>query len=375
MNLKNFKAGTYKKQKDYESFYPAKINHSWVWDDPKVNVLLETATKALGQLEGFTNIVPDVDLFIRMHILKEANKSSRIEGTQTEIDEDLMRREDIVPEKREDWQEVQQYVEAMNHSIEQLANLPLSNWLLKEAHRILLQGVRGEHKRPGEFRISQNWIGGSSISDAAFVPPIHQEVPDLMSDLEKFWHNKNIDVPDLIKVAISHYQFETVHPFLDGNGRIGRLFITLYLVDRKLLSRPSLYLSDFFERNRGAYYDALTRVRESNDMIHWIKFFLNAVIETAGKSLETFNNILTLKNDIDAKIVTLNRKAENGRKLVHKLYSNPVTHANEVVNITGLGKKAAIDLIKAFEKIGILEEITGYKRNRVYLFKKYVGLF
>lgn len=267
MNLKDFKSGTYRKQKDYESFYPAMVNHSWVWDDPKVNVLLEKANQTLGQLEGFTNIVPDVDLFIQMHIRKEANKSSRIEGTQTEIDEDLMRREDIVPEKRADWQEVQQYVEAMNHSIKQLGNLPLSNRLLKEAHGILLKGVRGEHKRPGEFRTSQNWIGGSSISDAAFVPPIQQEVSDLMSDLEKFWHNKDIDVPELIKAAISHYQFETIHPFLDGNGRIGRLFITLYLVDHKLLTRPSLYLSGFFERNRGAYYDALTRVRESNDMI------------------------------------------------------------------------------------------------------------
>lgn len=375
MNLKDFKAGTFRKQIDFESFCPAKINHPWVWDDPKVNVLLEKATQALGQLEGFTHIVPDVDLFIHMHILKEANKSSRIEGTQTEINEDLMRKEDIVPEKRGDWQEVQQYVQAMNFSINKLEKLPLSTRLLREAHGILLSGVRGEHKRPGEFRTSQNWIGGSSISNAVFIPPVHEEVPDLMSDMEKFWHNKDINVPELIKTAISHYQFETIHPFLDGNGRIGRLFITLYLVDRKLLTRPSLYLSDFFERNRGAYYDALTRVRESNDLNHWISFFLNAVIETAGKSLETFKNILSLKNEIDEKIVTLNRRAENGRKLVHKLYSNPVTDVNKVINITGLGKKASIDLIKIFEKIGALEEITGRKRNRIYEFKRYLQLF
>lgn len=375
MNLKDFKAGTFRKQIDFESFCPAKINHPWVWDDPKVNVLLEKATQALGQLEGFTHIVPDVDLFIHMHILKEANKSSRIEGTQTEINEDLMRKEDIVPEKRGDWQEVQQYVQAMNFSINKLEKLPLSTRLLREAHGILLSGVRGEHKSPGEFRTSQNWIGGSSISNAVFIPPVHEEVPDLMSDMEKFWHNKDINVPELIKTAISHYQFETIHPFLDGNGRIGRLFITLYLVDRKLLTRPSLYLSDFFERNRGAYYDALTRVRESNDLNHWISFFLNAVIETAGKSLETFKNILSLKNEIDEKIVTLNRRAENGRKLVHKLYSNPVTDVNKVINITGLGKKAAIDLIKIFEKIGVLDEITGLKRNRIYMFKRYLQLF
>lgn len=286
-----------------------------------------------------------------------------------------MRKEDIVPEKRGDWQEVQQYVQAMNFSINKLEKLPLSTRLLREAHGILLSGVRGEHKSPGEFRTSQNWIGGSSISNAVFIPPVHEEVPDLMSDMEKFWHNKDINVPELIKTAISHYQFETIHPFLDGNGRIGRLFITLYLVDRKLLTRPSLYLSDFFERNRGAYYDALTRVRESNDLNHWISFFLNAVIETAGKSLETFKNILSLKNEIDEKIVTLNRRAENGRKLVHKLYSNPVTDVNEVINITGLGKKAAIDLIKVFEKIGVLDEITGLKRNRIYMFKRYLQLF
>ena len=295
MKFETFKAGVWQQRYQYKSFEPVRVNHPWFWEDPTINTLLENANRALGELNAFSLIVPDIDLFIEMHVVKEAQTSSRIEGTQTGLDEALMPEEQILPEKRDDWREVRNYIDAVNSAIAELANLPLSNRLLKQTHAVLMQGVRGDHKQPGEFRISQNWIGGSSLADAVFIPPHPDGVPDLMGDLEKFWHNEEIVVPHLIRAAISHYQFETIHPFLDGNGRIGRLMIPLYLVSHGLLAKPSLYLSDFFERNRASYYDALMRVRVSNDITHWVRFFLSGMAETATKGRDAFRQILALR--------------------------------------------------------------------------------
>ncbi|MDG9927895.1 MULTISPECIES: Fic family protein [unclassified Pseudomonas] len=375
MQVEQFRSGQWLQQYQYKSFSPTPINCEWQWLDPQLNTLLERASRALAELNALSLMVPDVDLFIRMHIAKEANTSSRIEGTQTQMDEAIMRKEQVAPEKRDDWQEVQNYIEAINTAVADLAQLPLSIRVLKQTHAVLMQGVRGDHKMPGEFRTSQNWIGGSNLNNAVFVPPHPDEVAELMGDLEKFWHNEQVQVPDLIRIALSHYQFETIHPFLDGNGRIGRLLITLYLVDKGLLHKPALYLSDFFERNRGAYYDALTVVRSSNDLLHWLRFFLTAVVETATSSKNTFMAIMTLRHEVEHQILTLGKRAENAKKLLLHLYQRPMVSIGDVSEILDVTHPSAAALVKQLEGLDILVETTGYGRNRLYLFHRYFDLF
>ena len=273
MDIKNYKSGIYKNQYQYKSFSPNPINTDWEISSPELTLLLSNADIKLGELNAFSQLIPDVDFFIKMHVMKEGTKSSRIEGTQTNIDEALQKQEYILPENKDDWQEVHNYVNAMNQAIGQLEKLPISNRLIRQAHQELMRGVRGKHKLPGEYRTSQNWIGGSSLNDAVFIPPHHEDIPDLMSDLEKFIHNENIPVPDLIKIGIAHYQFETIHPFLDGNGRIGRLLITLYLVSKGLLVKPTLYLSDYFEKNKLLYYDILHECEHTTILNNGLNFF------------------------------------------------------------------------------------------------------
>ena len=373
--MKKFLSGNYVKQGHYKSFQPSLINRPWTLDDMSLIQMLGQADRELGRLDMYSEYIPNLDLFIRMHVLKEATQSSKIEGTQTNMEEALLEKEDVALDKRDDWEEVQNYVIAMNEAIDRLQTLPFSARMIKETHKTLLQGVRGKNKQPGEFRISQNWIGGATIDDAVFVPPVHTSIGELIGDIELFIHDKEHYFPELLKIALVHYQFETIHPFLDGNGRVGRLMITLYLVSRGILKQPILYLSDFFERNRALYYDNLMRVREKNDLLRWFKFFLVGVIETAKNGIETFDNILKLQKQVEAQIQTLGSRASNAQKVLRYLYQRPMVDAARVGEIADISPASAYKLIADLEQFGILQEITGGKRGKHYLFDNYLKLY
>ncbi|GAB6013299.1 Fic family protein [Viscerimonas tarda] len=372
--MKNFKSGTYITQMGYKSFTPAPLNRNWVIDNMPVLSLLSQADRQLGRLDMYSEYV-DIDLFIQMHIAKEATQSSRIEGTQTNMEEAFLKKSDINIEKHDDWEEVQNYILAMNEAINSLHRLPFSTRLIKQTHKVLLHGVRGQHKQPGEFRRSQNWIGGATLTDAVFIPPVHTEIDALMSDIEFFANQTTDNIPDLIKIALIHYQFETIHPFLDGNGRTGRLLITLYLVSKGILKRPILYLSDFFERNRLLYYDNLTRMRTNNDVIQWLKFFLTGVVETAKKGVETLDAVMQLKNSIEKQFDELGKRSTDARILLDYLYKKPIISPAETITIINKTPQTAYNLIADLEKREILREITGAQRNKLYSFEPYMKLF
>ena len=376
MDLSAYQAGQLEAQLEYRSFLPEPINHGWTISDPQVLQLLGQADRALGELNAFAQLIPDIEFFIRMYVAKEATQSSRIEGTQTNIEDAFKDAEDLLPEVRDDWSEVQNYIRAITFAIDSLERLPLSNRLLRDTHAILLDGVRGETKRPGEFRISQNWIG-VSLKNAVFVPPHHDHVPELMSDLEKFLHNAEAMVPPLIKIAIAHYQFETIHPFLDGNGRLGRLMISLYLASEKLLVKPALYLSDYFERNKTAYVDHMMAVRQGNHLRDWLVFFLHGVEETARGSAGVFRAILALKERIEREVLPRfsHRRQENAQQLMRNLYAQPVTDVKAVTALLSTTTNTAASLINDMVEQGVLVEVTGGRRNRLFLFHDYLELF
>ncbi|MCF6295016.1 MAG: Fic family protein [Flavobacteriaceae bacterium] len=372
--MQNFKAGTYINQGTYKAFVPNSINKDWLISDMQIIHLLSQADRELGRLDMFSEYV-DIELYIRMHIIKEATQSSKIEGTQTNMEEAFMPKEDIKAEKRDDWEEVQNYIEAMNEAVRQLHRLPFSNRLIKLTHKILLKGVRGKHKLPGEFRTSQNWIGGASIADAVFIPPPHTAIANLMSDIEKFANSLDNKLPDLLKIAIIHYQFETIHPFLDGNGRVGRLMITLYLVNKGILKQPFLYLSDFFEKHRTLYYDNLMRVRTHNNLAQWLKFFLTGIIQTTKKGVETFNGILQLQKEIAIKLKTLKSREGNARRLIDFAYKQPVFNAKAIENELQISGASVYKLLRDLERLEIITEFTGAKRGKIFIFKTYMDLF
>lgn len=376
IELNKFQSGHFENGTDYKYFIPTKVNTQWTWKDPTINTLLEKASVKLGELNSYARFVPNIDLFIQLHVTKEAVVSSKIEGTQTNMDEALLPEEEVSPQRKLDWREVNNYIKALNEAISDLKDLPISSRLLKKAHGRLLSGVRGEHKLPGEYRSSQNWIGGASLKDALFIPPHHHLVGPLMGDLENFLHDQSIQVPDLIRIGIAHYQFETIHPFLDGNGRIGRLLITLYLVSKGILDQPLLYLSSYFERNRQLYYDNLTKVRTKHDLTQWLKYFLVGIEDTATKSIDTLTEVIELKATVEHEIRTsYGRRTQSALTLLQSLLINPVTNVERASKTCDLSYKATNDLIARMQKSGYLKELTGQSRNRVFSFEPYLNAF
>jgi len=374
-SLESYNAGEYINMGDYKSFIPSKIDEDWSWNDSKLNKLVSDANLQLGKLDGYAQQIPNVDLYIKMHVKVEANKSSRIEGTRTTLDEDLLSKADIDPEKRDDWQEVQNYVDAMNYGIERINEIPISTRLIKEIHSILMKNVRGKDKNPGEYRTSQNWIGGSRPGNAVYVPPIASEINNCLNDLEKFINNDKINTPDLVKIAMIHYQFESIHPFLDGNGRTGRIIIPLYLLNKGIITTPCFYISNYIEENKNAYYDFLSRVRTNNDMISWIEFFLEATIETAKTARVKFQNILQFTKEVDQILPTLSVKYENAKKVIDFLYIQPKASRIEIIEKTKIPDSTVNGIINELMRVNLINEITGFSRNKVYQFTKYIELF
>lgn len=370
-----FNAGTYKQQYQYKSFLPSLLEKPFEWQSAIMLELLSEANRYIGELNSYAELVPDVNFFIEMHKVKEATASSRIEGTRTNIDEAVLSENNIPIEKRDDWEEVRNYIRALNYSIGRMQELPLSMRLIKETHAILLSGVRGENKLPGEFRRSQNWIGGADIKSATFIPPAYEDLPELLSDLEKFWHGENRQLPSLIRIAVSHYQFETIHPFLDGNGRMGRLLITLQFLQSELMAKPVLYLSDFFEQNRMEYYQALERVRLNNSLNQWLRFFLTGVIQTAQNSKKTFVEIGKLRDNYRERIKRVRKREKLAKEFLLQLYSAPIVSPREAEQKLGVAAATANRLITELEKIGILQEKTGHARNRLYALHEYLEIF
>jgi len=374
------RAGRYLPQPTgYRAFLPAPLP-----PDPPIVLsgelqgLLSAADRALGRLDGSVLTLPNPDLFVFMYVRKEAVLSSQIEGTESSL-QDLLAAEAklLDPNLPRDVDEVLNYVRAMNHGLARLADLPVSVRLIREIHAQLMDGVRGGRLQPGELRTSQNWIGpaGSSIATASFIPPPPAEVPGALSALENFLHEPD-GIPPLVKIALAHVQFETIHPFLDGNGRVGRLLITFLLTECGVLQKPVLYLSHFFKQHRQDYYDHLQAVRIKGDWEGWLAFFLRGVIEVAGEATETARRILRLREEHRAAITAkLGRTAGNGHKVLDALYDRPIVSVNDVRELTGTTFPAANSVVAQLVALGILSEVTGNRRNRRFRYAPYIALF
>lgn len=374
------RAGRYIKQSTgYRAFIPSPLP-----PEPSVRIggemqaLLSRADRALGRLDGSIQTLPHPDLFVAMYVRKEAVLSSQIEGTQSSLRDVLAAEAKIFSRNRpSDVQEVVNYVGAMNYGLERLRELPISVRLIREIHEQLMQGVRGQHASPGELRSSQNWIGpgGATLAEATFVPPPPHIVPEGLGNIETFLH-EDAHLPLLVKIGLVHAQFETIHPFLDGNGRVGRLLITFLLCEKEVLLKPVLYLSYYLKNHRQEYYERLQAVRDKGDWEGWIMFFLQGVLEVSEEATETARDILLLRErHREAVAANLGHTAGNGHRVLEHLYRNPIVSVTNVRELIDASYQAANQLVKRLSDLGILVEMTGQKRNRRFIYQDYIALF
>ena len=379
MYKKNSKVdiGKYIKQiEGYKAFIPEKFPpKNLSFQGERLIQLLSTSSLSLGKLDGLTKLVPDIDFFIFMYIKKEATLSSQIEGTKALLTDALHAEIERVPELPPDVDDILHYIEAMNTGLDELKNIPLSLRLIKKIHKVLLTEARSTFfPYPGEFRKTQNWIMGTNPNNARFVPPPPDYVSLAMRDLEKYFYSYR-NIPILIKIGLIHAQFETIHPFIDGNGRTGRLLITLYLCQEKLLERPVLYLSEYLKKNRDLYFANLDEYRKGNVFL-WLEFFLEGVGKVAGEAIETSNKIIELREKDQQKIMRLGKGTKNAIKLLKNLYKLPIINVKKVEEFTGLSREGANRLVKKFVKLDLLVPKEKEKKyGRIFIYKEYLGLF
>ncbi|MEM0949293.1 MAG: Fic family protein [Pseudomonadota bacterium] len=363
----------------YSAFIPHELppNPSIEYDD-ELRGILSRADRALGRLDGSIQSLPNPSLFVFMYVRKEAVLSSQIEGTQASLGDILEVEAQIFdPRRPDDTEEILNYVNAMNHGLAGLRDLPLSLRLIRDIHARLMTGVRGEHATPGEFRRTQNWIGpqGATLSEATFVPPPPHELPDLLGNLERYI-NADDGSPLLVRIGLIHAQFETLHPFLDGNGRMGRLLIAFILCEQHVLLSPVLYISHYLKKHRREYYDRLQGVRDRGEWEAWLRFFLSGVAVVANEATETARQIVALREDHRQKLVQeLGKGAANGLKLLESLYQRPIFTVSQVAEYLDMSPQAANNLTDKLESLELVNEITGQKRNRVFRYDPYIALF
>lgn len=376
--MKDNRAGKYRtnlsNEAEYRSFLPAPLP-----PEPNIEIdsdmlsLLIKANNTVTALENIAQRIPDLELFIYMYVRKEALMSSQIEGTQATLEDVL---DPLIAENtNRDVADVVNYVKATEYAVERLKTFPLCNRLIREAHAVLMDGVRGQEKSPGEFRYSQNWIGGqgSNLKTASYIPPNPEDMAIAMSDLEKYMNDED-SLDNLIRVALIHYQFETIHPYLDGNGRIGRLLITLYLMEKKVLTTPALYISYFLKKNRIEYYDRMTEVRTKGNYEQWVRFFLKAIQESAEDAIQTIDNLTALRKKNETLIDELGRANKNAKLVFRYLDSHPIIDIKMTADKLGLSYNTVSSAVKRLINKGILVQTENASRNRTFAYKDYLDI-